>query len=171
MPLRSAARGPRSVQRELRAGQATADDIVGAHVRRRPEPERPRSRGGQLAHRGHAPVVGVEDGEPVRGKRRRELGLGRCDALDAPRPLEVRGVDGQHDTDLGLGDLGQARDLPGGVHPHLEHGRLVRRIEAEQGHRQAALGVEVALAAERAQPAGEDVGDDLLGEGLAGRAR
>ena len=47
---------------------------------------------------------------------------------------------------------------------------LVRRLELEERHRQAGLAVEVALVAEDAEGPGEDVGHDLLGDRLAGRA-
>ena len=77
---------------------------------------------------------------------------------------------GQHDADLGAGDLGQPGDLALGVHAHLQHGHLVRGLEPQQRHRQAGLGVEVALVAQHAERPRQDVGHDLLGHRLAGRA-
>ena len=77
----------------------------------------------------------------------------------------------QDDADLGAGDLGKASDLAGGVHAHLEYRRLVIGLQAEEGHRQSGLRVEIALVAKRLHRPREDVGRDLLGDRLARRPR
>ena len=77
---------------------------------------------------------------------------------------------GQHDADLGPGDLRQSGDLALGVHAHLEDRDLVLRREVQQRHRQTGLAVQVALVAQDAQGARQDIGRDLLRNRLAGRA-
>ncbi len=127
---------------------------------------------GDPGHGHHARVVGIEHRQAVRGQRGGQLGLRLGDALDAPGALQVSRVNGQHDTDLGVGDLGQPRDLADGVHAHLEDRRLVLGAEPEQGHRQTGLRVEVARVAKGDEtPARQHIGDDLLRDRLAGRAR
>ena len=135
-----------------------------------PRPKVRTSAARELGHGGDARIVGVQDGQPVGRERGRQLGLGARDSLDAPRPLEVRRVNGEHDADLGPRDLREPRDLADRVHAHLEDGRLVRGLQPKQGHRQPGLGVEVALVPERDQRARQDVGRDLLRDRLARRA-
>ena len=160
-------RCPRRAHGELGSGQPLARDVGRADVGGRPEAERADLRGGHLRHGRHARIVGVQDRQPVGGERGRQLGLRARDPLDAPGALEMGRMHGQHDADLGSGDLREPRDLTDGVHAHLEDGRLVRGLEPKQGHRQPGLGVEVPLVPQRGELAREDVGGDLLGDRLA----
>ncbi len=67
-------------------------------------------------------------------------------------------------------DGGQARDLAGMVHPHLEDRRLMLRSQAKERERQPDLVVEVALGLEDRAERRERRGQQLLGAGLADRA-
>ncbi len=167
-----AALAPRRGEGELGARQTAALDVASGDLGSRAPArrDRPHRRTGHVAHRGDTGVVGVEDREPVRRQRGRQLRLRARNGLDAAGTLEMGRVHGQHHADLRLGNLRQPGDLALGVHAHLEHGDLVVRLEAEQRDRQARLGVQVALVPQHPMRAGQDVGHDLLGDRLAGRS-
>ena len=166
-----AARSPRRLQREDRAAQAQRLDLRRRGRRRPAEPV-----GSHLGRRSTAAMAATRRSSAFRTARPSarqgggQLRLGAGDGLDAAGPLQVRGMHRQHHAHLGARDLGQAGDLALGVHAHLEHRHLVRRLEAQQGHGQAGLGVQVALVAQHRARARQHVGHDLLGDRLAGRA-
>ena len=161
---------PRSFQGERGAIHAMGLDRGGAHVGARAEAEGADRGRRYVAHGRDEGIIRVQHGQPVRRERCRQLCLGARDRLDAPCSLQVGRVHGEDHSHLWAGDLGEAGDLPLGVHAHLEHRHLVPRLEVEERHRQAGLAVEVALVAQDAQGSGQDVGHDLLGDRLAGRA-
>ncbi len=105
------------------------------------------------AHGGDARVIGVEDGEAVRRQCRGKLGLCLGDALDAPGPLEMCRVDGEHDPTSGRASSARRAISPTVYMLIFEHRGLVRVVQAQQGHRQTGLGVQVALVAEGTQGA------------------
>ena len=78
---------------------AHADRRVGCGTERHDVPGRERR------HRGHARVVGVEHGHPVRDEALHDLGLGDGDRVDPAEAAEVRVADDQHDRDVGRRDV------------------------------------------------------------------
>ncbi len=106
------------------------------------------------------------------GERAEERALLARHLLDPAHALGVRGGDEREHADLGLGDAAELGDIAGLVHPHLDDGEAVPRLEAEQHHGDADAVVEVArravdLAGE--EPLGER-GDGDPGGGLARRS-
>ena len=147
VPLRSRARCPtaRAAVNSVPARPWLDDRRRRARRRPVPRPKVHTSRRRELAHGGDARVVGVEDGQPVRRQRGRQLGLGLGDALDAPGALEVGRMDGQHDADLGLARSRRAARSRRSVYILISRtAASCVGVESKEGHRQPALGVEVA---------------------------
>jgi hypothetical protein len=165
-----AARFALRVQREDRAAKPERLHSIGAHVGCGAQAEGADLGRGRGSHGGDAWVVGVQDGKAICRQRSGKLALGAGDGLDAAGALQMRRMHGQHHADLGPRDLGQPRDLSLRVHAHLEHRHFVRRLQAQQRHRQAGLRVQVALVAQHVTSPGQHVGDHLLGDRLAGRS-
>ena len=87
---RHAARTPRRVDRETRAGEFVEGEVDHPHVARPAVGQHVRS--GVRGHRHHAFVVGVEHGGPRRRQRLDELALGDRHAVDPADPFGV-GID------------------------------------------------------------------------------
>ena len=72
-PAAYASLTPRGSQQEIGPFQAAAGYLRGAHFGSRPKAEGADLGPSDLAHRGHARIVGVQDGQAVRWKGRRQL--------------------------------------------------------------------------------------------------
>ena len=142
---------PRCGERERGAGDAVADHLAGADVGAGAEAERAsprrRSAAAMAATRGSS---ALRTARPSPGSAAGSSRLRARDRLDAAGAQQVRWLDGQDDADLGARDLRQARDLALGVHAHLEHRHRCASAQAEEGHRQAGLAVQVPLVAQDA---------------------
>ena len=116
-------------------GEGVAAVLVGYRVRR-PDPGIPGSAATEKATRAPGPaphgpdqrVVGVENGNPVRGQSFDQLTLGLGDS-GLPAELAHVGVaDVEHDADLGRCDLAEVRDVPDPAGAHLrDRNRVWRR--------------------------------------------
>lgn len=71
----------------------------------------------------------------------------------------------------GGGDLGQRPDLSERAHAHFENGRLVPRLDPEQGEGQAEVIVVVSLGLEHLEFLGEQGGGEFLGHRFTDAAR
>ena len=138
---------PAMVKAEADALHAQAFDFVGPQIRFGGEAieEGPGSGGGR--HRPNAGVVPVENDRAsvLRvGKSLYQLSFGLRDPVYRSQPLQMGGADIGHDADLGPRQVAQQANLPEIVHPHLQHGPLVARVQPEESQRQPLFAVEVA---------------------------
>jgi hypothetical protein len=82
----------------------------------------------------------------------------------------VRRPDVEHDADPGRRERGQVADVADVPGAHLQHQVAGGLVGAQDGQRQPDLGVEGSWRGHSGAMPGEDLGQDVLGGGLAGRA-
>ena len=160
--------GPPGVVDDHERGPVRAhDDVLGpvAGIRRRADTDH---RGGAAWGQGQDPgVVGAQHGQPVVGQVGEERALLPGHAVDVAKCDQMGGAHRGHDPDLGRGHGAHGVDLaevPGG---HLDHGDLVLGAQAPERHGQTETPAVIARGAEHREPAGEHVGHQFLGPGLA----
>ena len=104
--------GPaRQGQREPGPAKAVGGYLLGPHVGLRRSAERHHSCRCPPGHRRHPGVVSVQDRDPVRRQRGRELAFRLRDPLQAAELASVRVADAQHRAEPGRSDLAQCGDM------------------------------------------------------------
>jgi hypothetical protein len=126
------------------------------------------------SHGADARVIVVEYSSPAlagHGQGFDQTALLSRDNFQGSQVGQVRLVDRGHDTDLRAGERSQLADLILAIAGHLQHSYLVLRIQLSQGDGQAVLVVVVPKVAKGGVTPGKNSSCQLLGRGLAGRAR
>lgn len=104
------------------------------------------------------------------GKAFDDLPLGLGDLLAAAELADVGGADVQYETDLRRDQTGEVADVADIAGAHFEDEVLGVLAGSQRGQRQADLVVEIACRVDGGAFALEELGDEVLGAGLAGRA-
>ena len=159
----------RAIQGELAAVRAPGD-IGRAHVRCFASSEQDRPSRISLRETANALIVGVENGDAIRGQRFDQLVFRAGDAFDRIETLDVRRADIGDHADVRLGYAREIANFAGMVHADFEHShlRVVRHIEDAQRH--ADVVVEITARLANAQRRREQRRDGLFGHRLAGAA-
>jgi hypothetical protein len=125
---------------------------------------------GPARHRGDPRVVRVQYGGAARHQRLDQLALGQRDVVLAAELADVRGPDVQHQADLRRSDAAQIGEVAQVPRAHLRDQELrgVRRLQ--RGQRVAELVVERTLRRHGLAVRADQLGDQVLGTGLAGRS-
>lgn len=155
------------VERESGAAVVGETDLLSPYVRIRgfAEEQHPGLRTG--GHGAHERVVGVEDGDSVLGERLDHLALGDGDLLAAAELADVRGADIEDEADPRRDQAGEVADVADVARTHLEDEVFGALGGAQGGERQSDLVVEVARGEDGGPLALQELGDQVLGGGLA----
>ena len=131
----------------------------------------------RLAQPDHADVFALNreilghDRDAAGRQRGNELALRANDAVERLDELEVNRPDIGDDTDLGPSDLAELGDLAKSPHRELENADLAVGLQTAQRQRDADLVVEAPLVGDRTRRRCAKSGEQVLGRGLAHRAR
>ncbi len=161
-------RGPALVVEGEGRAARVGGDVGGAHVGALVGSEGEDPAVVFLAHGGHERVVGVEDGRAGRREGADDLGLGIRDGLPGAELPDVRGTDAQDGGDAGTGDSAQGLDVALAARAHLQHEVLRIGPDGAHGDGEADLVVEGGPVGDGGGVSGQDVGEEVLGGGLAG---
>ena len=115
-------------------------------------------------------VVGIDDGEAVRGKHGQELAVFFGQVSEGAEVLKLSGADVGQDADGGPGDLAELAYFAGVIAGQFKHGVFVPLFQASERERQAERVVVVLPAFEGGEVAGEHLRDRFLRAGFANAA-
>jgi hypothetical protein len=116
-------------------------------------------------------IVRVGHDEAVRREARQDLGFGLGDGLHALEELQVDGADDREDGRVRPAQERELAQLAGSGHAHLGHHPLGAVRHVEEREREAVEIVQVARRPVGPEPGIQHGRQQLLGGGLAGRAR
>ncbi len=161
-----------SCSRRNRPWPGVERHVGGAHVGVGAAAEGQHARPGAGGHGRDAVVVGVEDGQTLRGQRLDQLALGLRGGLQRAELARVGGPHDELDPDVGARDPAQLRDVAEAAGPHLHDEGARAGVGAQHGERGADLVVEAAAGGDDrpVEHVPEDGGQQVLRRRLALRA-
>ncbi len=159
------------VQGERRAARRVEGDVAGPHGGVLAGPVERHRRGRLARHGGDALVVGVEEREPAsrRGQVPHQFRLGVRDAVDSAHRQHVRRPDIEHQADLGPSHPHEMGDVTRPRGAHLQDEVTGLPVSAQDRQREPDLVVKGTRGGDGRRLALEDLGEQVLGGGLADR--